>query len=315
MQPSTIVRYEPLHYSQHPSPSQPQTDEEAKSAAIADIAAKLAKLRQKISYPEAASCANTSPTAQYRKEHELLLRRMMDIDGQSGASKEFNELQSQADSEAMTHPSFLHRLTTLSEVEPILAFFNARRRWLAANGKQRELLQVASYHDRVRSYRQKIDIRKKQSHRRPLQITASTRSVMEWERGMDPDTQERVVSTKSAVSIKENCDPHKGPQNTTECMADLVTEISKITRKVNDVQRSISSGEKGGTTVGLGLALLVTVQELLDRTMSLVGKPAKDLAAEKAIQVKQGSRTEGYASPQYIESWESDSGDIGTKDH
>ncbi|KAL8994762.1 MAG: hypothetical protein Q9188_006979 [Gyalolechia gomerana] len=266
---------EPFQYSQHTSPTQFPQAKEAKKAAIAETNAKLRQLRRHL---QCAKVSDPVRIAHLRKEHELLLRWMMQFDGRSGASREFNELQSETDSDAMTQPSFLHKLKTLSEVEPILSFINIRLRWVAAHGTKNEFRRLEIHKQRARKYRQEVDNQNYYGHRRRCDIIPTTQSGMDREESLQ-------VLTNNAGPMMEKYDPHVGSQDNTEAMADLISQVSRLTRKVNNIQRSISSGKKGDTTEGLGIALLVTVQELLDRTKALAGKSADHRAAGKDTDV------------------------------
>ncbi|KAL8932317.1 MAG: hypothetical protein Q9216_006887 [Gyalolechia sp. 2 TL-2023] len=262
-----------------------QDEREVKKAAVTETNEKLREVRRLL---QCADESDQGRIAHLRKEHDELLKEILQLDRQYGASKEFNELQSEADVKAMTQPSFLRKLKTLLEVERILSYINVRLRWVA-HRNQDETRRMTVYRQKAREYRSALAWQNSRGHRPSFDIIPSVQTGMDRERPLGAlDNTARVVGEKSV--------PHAASQDRIDTMVHLISEVTTLTRKVNDIQRAVDSGEKSDATKGLGIALRVTVQELLDRTNSLTGSSVHH-AAGKEVDVEQVPVTEAYACP------------------
>lgn len=282
---------EPLQRSHHTLPPKPPRAERPIQVTLAENNADLRRVRRLL---RSAERSDHDRMAYLRKEHERLLRETLRLGGLSGAGGSFHRLQSEADSEAMTERGFLSRLKTLSEVEPILSFINLRLRWATSHGTKGEISRLEVHQHRARMYRQELSRQNNHVSRLLSEITTGP-------------LNSQVIGVATARPLVEKDDP-------AGAMADLVTDVSRLTRKVNELQRSMGSGKKSATTEALGIALLAAIQELLDRTKSLTGKPAGGAnLQDKHVDQDQVPASRGYTSLRYIDDWESDAGGVKVK--
>ncbi len=73
-------------------------------------------------------------------------------------------------------------------------------------------------------------------------------------------------SQKFPAGLHTNFTP---PLEPTEVMADMIKEVSRITRKASELQKSMGLGKQSATTEVLGVALLIAVEELLAEAKTL----------------------------------------------
>lgn len=170
----------------------------------------------------------------------------------------------------------------INEAQAMVESFDKSIAQARAQSNAKEVQRLKSKQGRIRKTLR--ELRKQQRSRlekRPESALAGQR-VTKRERPMESHL--RDLPTSRAVSVPEPRTSEPQQQDHTEVMADLVTKVGRLTRTVNDLQRSTGPGKKSGVAQGLGMALVAGVQELLARTKALTGESANRMVAAQDMQ-------------------------------
>ncbi|KAI4141654.1 MAG: hypothetical protein L6R39_005248 [Caloplaca ligustica] len=259
--------------SHHLSASYARINHDAGSvrkAALTRLDANLGALKYQIY--EAQMASDHRRVCQLRGERQRLVEQKTTLEHKEDTSNIAPNQQPTWDNILpMTHPSLLRKLKTIHEVEVVLMFINKNITRAEAKGHFTEAKRLECERDTTRKYLHEMRAGQQLVHAAGLEDMQLVQQATEPERPMNRYNLDLVRFNGEPVIEKRGSSPPTS-SDPTEDMADAVAQVSRLIKKVTDIEKSISSRTKGGAIESLGTALLTNVRGLLAKTEALAGR-------------------------------------------